>query len=78
MQEPAYPEAAREAGQEGTVFCDVLVSKEGTPLEVRVAKGVSPALDEAAARAALFEPALKDGAPVSVWMRVPIEFELHS
>ena len=80
MSPPVYPEAAREAGQEGTVFCDLLVDTHGAVREVRVALGVSPELDDAAVtavRTALFKPALKDAVPVQCWMRMPIEFNLH-
>lgn len=81
MKEPDYPASAREAKLEGIVFCDVLVDKTGAVREVRVARGVGPLLDDvasAAARTGSFKPALKHGAPVDYWVRVPVEFRLHN
>jgi hypothetical protein len=43
MSPPDYPSTAREARQEGMVFCDVLVDTLSAVREVRVARGVSPA-----------------------------------
>ena len=56
----------------------VLVSETGTPLEVNLARGVRPDLDEAAVQAVrhwLFEPGQKGGARVAAWMTVAVPFE---
>lgn len=79
MQEPQYPDIARESHQQGTVFCDVLVDEHGLVREVRVAKGVSSSLDQAAvtaARTAVYKPAKQKGVPVAIWTRIPVEFRL--
>lgn len=76
---PDYPEAARTARIEGTVLVDALVGRDGTVRDARVLKSV-PGLDEAAVAAVkqwVFKPALRDEAPVSVWVAVPVRFSLH-
>ena len=76
---PAYPELAREAGVEGTVLVEVLVSELGQVLEATVKQGL-PLLDEAAlaaASSALFRPAQQSGRPVRTRVVIPIEFSLR-
>jgi protein TonB len=76
---PAYPEIAREAGLEGTVYVRVLVWTDGTVREAAVTDGML-GLDEAAlaaVRTAVFVPASQQGRPVATWMILPIEFRLH-
>ena len=80
MNDPQYPDSAREAGLQGTVFCDVLVDEKGFVREIRVARSVTPSLDQAAvaaARTARYKPAQKRGVPVVTWARIPLEFMLH-
>ena len=77
---PIYPDAARRAGLQGTVFCDLLVNEMGEVIDARVAGGVAPLLDEAAvaaARTAIFSPAMRKGTPVAAWVRLPMTFRLR-
>ncbi len=78
---PVYPELARDAGVEGTVLVQALVGKDGRVKDVRVQPGHSiPLLDDAALDAVkrwVFTPALQNGHPVPVWVRVPVIFRLH-
>jgi protein TonB len=79
MQEPAYPEFARDAGIEGQVLLRVLVGADGAMQRVVLLQGVL-GLDEAAIEAAataVFRPALQQGRPVPVWVVMPIEFNLR-
>jgi protein TonB len=79
MQEPIYPELAREAGVEGTVLIRVLVGEDGFVKDEIIIQSVAM-LDDAAAvaaRTAVFKPALQKDKPVAVWMVIPIEFRLH-
>jgi protein TonB len=79
MNEPQYPELAREAGVEGTVLIRVLVAEDGFVKDQIIIQSVSM-LDDAAATAAqtaVFKPALQKDKPVAVWMVIPIEFRLH-
>jgi protein TonB len=78
---PVYPEIAQAAQVEGTVLVQALVGKQGRVLEVRVQRGHSvPLLDDAALDAVrrwVFTPALSDGHPVLVWVRIPVVFRLR-
>jgi len=79
MPRPSYPDLAREAHIEGTVLVRVLVGEDGFVRQCRVVQSVL-GLDEvavAAARAAVFRPALQQQRPVAVWVVVPIEFRLQ-
>lgn len=79
MQNPKYPELAREAGVEGTVLIRVLVGEDGFVKDQIIIQSV-PMLDDAAANSAataVFKPALQKDKPVAVWMVIPIEFRLH-
>ena len=76
---PAYPELAREAGVEGAVFVEVLVSEEGFVLDATVMQSL-PLLDEAALEAAysaVFRPAQQSGRPVRTRVVMPVEFSLR-
>jgi protein TonB len=79
MQDPQYPELAREAGVEGTVLIRVLVGEDGFVKDQIIIQS-QQMLDDAAAAAAqtaVFKPALQKDKPVAVWMVIPIEFKLH-
>lgn len=75
---PAYPEAARAAGLEGTVIVQALVGKDGRVKDMKLAQSVNgldaPAL--VAVRQWEFQPATRDHKPVAVWVAVPVEFKL--
>lgn len=77
--QPIYPEAARQAGMEGTVFLRVLIDKEGKVARAEVQRSDAeifnqPALD--AIKQWLFTPAWSGGSSVCVWVAVPIKFKL--
>ncbi len=76
---PDYPDAAREAGVDGTVIVMALVGRDGTVRDVRIRKSI-PKLDTAAMQSVLrwkFRPATRRGKPVAVWVAVPVRFSLH-
>jgi protein TonB len=76
---PEYPALPREAGVEGRVVVAVLVDRTGHVHDAVVERSV-PMLDEsalAAARRYRFTPALANGHPVAVWVRIPFDFRLH-
>jgi protein TonB len=57
----------------------VLVGKDGFVKDTRVVKSI-PELDDAAVasvRQWRFNPAYANGAPVAVWVAVPVKFSLH-
>jgi protein TonB len=79
MQRVQYPDIARDAGIDGTVLVRVLVGEDGFVRRALIAESVL-GLDEAAlaaARDAVFKPALQQERPVAVWVVIPIEFRLR-
>lgn len=78
---PKYPDLARQAGIEGVVLLNVLVSEEGKVLSASVLQSdVTPAMEKAAIEAAkqfLFKPAKQRTVPVKARMAIPIRFKLH-
>ncbi|MCX8099735.1 MAG: TonB family protein [Geminicoccaceae bacterium] len=77
---PRYPTAARRRGIEGTVTLDVLVSAEGLPERVAIARSSgSGLLDEAALEAVRrwrFRPARRGTEAVEGRVTVPVTFRL--
>ncbi|HMD14049.1 MAG TPA: TonB family protein [Bacteroidota bacterium] len=77
---PEYPELARKAQMEGTVYVKILVDKEGKAKKAVVAKSDSEIFNDAAIKAALqwvFTPAMMNNGPVAVWAMVPFHFKLN-
>ena len=78
---PAYPRDALRMRAEGTVMLQVLVDRDGRPLDVQVqSSSGNRALDEAARKHVLkrwtFRPAMRDGVAVQAIGIVPIDFTL--
>ena len=76
---PVYPEPARLKGVSGVVMVQALVSKMGAVTSTRIVHSI-PSLDEAAIRAVegwRFRPAMADGAPLAVWVAIPVKFRLR-
>ena len=75
---PEYPELARQAGVQGTVVLDTVVSGEGTVTQVKVVSGPEP-LSQAAMDAVRwwrFEPYFVNGQPATVETTVAVNFRL--
>lgn len=75
-----YPEIARQAGLEGLVVIQVVVTPDGLPSLPEVARSSGQVLDEAAIAAVMqltFEPGMQRGRPVRVRMAIPIRFRLR-
>jgi len=78
--EPRYPASARMIRSEGTVVVEVVVETDGSTGEVRVLRGISKVLDEAAVAAIRqwrFRPARVAGNPVRAYHTVTVRFELR-
>jgi protein TonB len=77
---PEYPMVARKAGVQGTCLFKIQVLADGTVGEVQLLQSAGdPTLDEAAQKAVKqwkFKPGLSGSKPITVWMTVPIKFEL--
>lgn len=75
-----YPDDARKAGIEGTVYIQFVVTETGEVDNVIILKGVHQSLDRIANTAIKnmprWIPAMKDNKPVSYQMTMPIKFEL--
>jgi TonB family protein len=70
---PVYPEAARERGIEGAPVVDLFVGEDGHVLDVKIIDSAGGLLDGALLEAVggwTFAPALSQGVPVSVRIRV--------
>jgi len=80
-KEPEYPEIARRAGIEGTVYVRVLIDREGHVREACIDK-VDPAgvgFEESAKEAAmksLWSPAEQNDNPVPCWVTYAVEYKL--
>lgn len=78
--EPIYTEAARQNEIEGTVILKVVLSGTGSVISIRVTQGLPHGLTERCVEAAKkikFVPAIKDGKPVSMWVQLEYNFNLH-
>jgi TonB family protein len=76
---PSYPAEAKRAKREGVVVVAAVITEKGLTEDVRVVKSVAPDLDESAVSAVRqwkFEPALKDGKPVKVAIKLEINYSL--
>jgi len=74
-----YPELAKSARIEGTVYLKVLVDKDGKARKAVVFKSDAEVFNEAAIQSALkssYVSASNDGHPVASWMVVPYSFKL--
>ncbi len=77
---PDYSEEARKAKFQGTVVLWLIVDANGKPRDVRVARSLGMGLDQKAIEAVRqwrFQPAVKDGSPVSVQINVEVNFHLY-
>lgn len=77
---PAYPEALRHTGQQGTVLLQVRIDTQGVPREIGIARSSNVVLLDQSAVLAVrqwrFSPATQGGQPVEATVRLPIDFKL--
>lgn len=75
-----YPEMARQAGLEGMVVVQFIVTPQGTPIEPVVQRSAGKVLDQAAIDAIMqltFTPGRQRQKPVSVRFSIPVRFRLE-
>ncbi len=75
-----YDHAESEAKETGTVVLELIVTPNGLPEDIKVAKSLGPELDKKAIEAVRkwkFAPATKDGKPVAVRIKVEVKFALY-
>jgi protein TonB len=78
--EPQYTEDARKNQITGTVMLQAIFTANGQVTSIRAVKELPFGLTEkaiAAARQIRFEPAMKDGHPVSMYMHLEYNFNLY-
>ena len=78
--DPEYSEEARKAKYQGTCVLWLVVGPDGRPRDIKIARSLGLGLDEKAIEAVKtwkFEPAMKDGKPVSVQINVEVSFRLY-
>ena len=75
---PQYPPLARQAGIQGTVVLEAVISKEGTIINLKVISGhpwlIPPALN--AVRQWKYKPTLLNNEPVEVLTNITVNFSL--
>jgi protein TonB len=78
--DPVYPDEAKKAKIEGSVFVGATISANGTVTAAKVIKSSAKELDQAALDAAkgfVFEPWSPDGTtPDNVMVTIPFKFKL--
>ena len=76
-----YPVAAQEAGKQGRVILQFVITKEGKVADIKIMRGVSPELDEEAVRVVkampAWTPGKHDGQAVNVRYTLPVTFRLQ-
>lgn len=76
-----YPEIAKENGIQGKVYVQFVVNQRGVVEQVKIIRGVDPALDKEAVRVISnlpkWKPGSQRGKPVKVSFTVPINFQLN-
>jgi TonB family protein len=78
--DPEYDEVAKRAHEEGTCVLKALIGATGSPLQLRIEQPIGLGLDEQALRAVSmwrFQPAIKEGNPVQVWITITVSFRLY-
>lgn len=79
--EPPYPNDARDKKIEGSVLLGFTVNHQGITESIQVKRSLYPSLDQAAVEAVSkwrFEPAMKNGEPVSMWLEAEVNFNLRA
>ena len=77
---PEFSEQARKERISGNVLIYLQIEKDGTRSHLKVLRGIGYGLDEEALDAVShyrFSPAMKDGHPVRVEMRVQVNFQVY-
>lgn len=77
--EPQYTRKAQQAKYQGVVKLQIIVTKKGRPVDIKVVQHLGMGLDEQAVKAVKryrFKPARYHGNPVAVRMIVEVDFHL--
>ncbi|MFA6540914.1 MAG: TonB family protein [Bacteroidota bacterium] len=77
---PVYPNLARKAGIQGTVWVKIWVDEKGNPRRADVLKSDDEIFNKPSIDAAMkwkFTPGVLQGKPVAVWVTIPFKFKLN-
>ena len=76
-----YPDIAADAGIQGRVIVQFVVERDGSPSDVKVVRGVDPALDKEAERVVKampkWKPGKQRGKAVRTKFTLPVQFRLQ-
>jgi protein TonB len=76
-----YPQMAKDAGAQGTVYVSFIVNEQGNVTDVKVLKDIGYGCGDAAADAVRsmcgWQPGKMGGRPVKVLFNMPVKFTLH-
>jgi len=79
---PVYPGSARRRGYQGSVVLKVLVGVNGSVQQVEIEQSCGYAVLDRTALSAVrgwqFEPGIRDGRKIKMWVKVPVRFELKN
>jgi TonB family protein len=78
---PIYPEIARRAGIEGTVWVKIWIDEQGIPRKAVLIKSDAEVLNQTSLDTAMkwkFKPAVLKGKPVAVWVTMPFKFKMNN
>ena len=79
LQNLKYPAQAKDAGIEGTVYIQFVITETGDVINSRVVKGIGGGCDEEALRVVnsmpLWKPGKQNGVPVKVLYSLPVHFK---
>jgi protein TonB len=78
---PTYPDSLKGSGIQGTVIVEAVINEKGCTESLHIVQKLNPQLDELARQSVnswKFTPATKDGRPVAVMVRIPVEFKENS
>ena len=80
QREPEFSEEARQAKYQGVITLSLVVDESGSVRDLQIVSPIGLGLDEKAVNAVSgwkFQPASKDGQPVSVEIVVETNFHLY-
>lgn len=81
-ENPVYPRNAKNRHIEGNIIVKFMIDKAGNVVNARILAAKPKDIFNASVLSAVkqwnFQPAIKDGMKVNVWMIVPFEFSLES
>ncbi len=80
MKNVTYPEEARKEKASGTVIASFIITEEGTVSDIKILRGISPALDNEVIRVLKTAPKwekapVTNGKPARVTYTLPVKFE---